>query len=320
MEQLYTLLGNHLVIGALTALIGASVMLGSFAALRAAGMRADPLRRRLAELGQQVQDSVPKAAPGNLGKALQPLAPFLLPKKEEERETLRLKLIRAGFRSDAAAINLYLAKMILFAALPAIVVGWLGSSTEVQPVYIMFFGAWAAFIGMFLPNLYLRHRIGARQQEMMNSLPDALDLLVSCTEAGLGLNGALQRVARQMHISSPLLAHELEQVNAEIRGGVDRIVALKNLAVRTGLEEIRGLVSLLSQSLRFGTPIADILRIYAEEFRDKRSQRAEEQAALVGTKLIFPLCFCIFPAFFVVAVGPAVIGVTRAMSGVHFGS
>lgn len=319
MDQLLTLLGNETIVNLLTAIFGAAVMLGSYIALRAVGLRTDPLRRRLAELGQQAQETAPKGS-NALGNALRPLALSLLPKKEKERETLRLKLVRAGFRSDVAAINLYLIKISLFILLPATVTIWLSSSTGLHPVYTMFFGAWAAFIGMFLPNIYLNQRIASRQHEMMNTLPDALDLLVSCTEAGLGLNGALQRVARQMHISSPLLAHELEQVNAEIRSGVDRIAALRNLSVRTGLEEIRGLVSLLSQSLRFGSPVADILRIYAEEFRDKRSQRAEEQAALVGTKLIFPLCFCIFPAFFVVSVGPAVIGVVRAMSGVHFGA
>jgi tight adherence protein C len=318
LDRLLELLSDKATIGVLAAFVGAIVMAVSYAALWAANARSNPLRRRLAELGLQVQEIVPKSRSA-LGNTLRPLAPFLLPKKEKERETLRLQLVRAGYRSDGAAINLYLIKIILFMVLPTITVIWLNSSTRVHPIYIMFFGASAAFIGMFLPNLYLRQRVAARQHAMMDALPDALDLLVSCTEAGLGLNGALQRVARQMYISGPLLAHELDQVNAEIRGGVDRIVALKNLSSRTGLEEIRGLVSLLSQSLRFGSPIADILRIYSEEFRDKRSQRAEEQAALVGTKLIFPLCFCIFPAFFVVSVGPAVIGVIRVMSGVNLG-
>jgi tight adherence protein C len=169
---------------------------------------------------------------------------------------------------------------------------------------------------MILPNVYLSRHIENRHRDMLNALPDALDLLVSCTEAGLGLNAALQRVAKQMDISSPLLGQELEQVNAEIRGGMDRIAALRNLTHRTGLNEIRGLVSLLSQSVRFGSAVADILRVYAEEFRDKRTQRAEEQAALVGTKLIFPLCFCIFPSFFIVAIGPAVVALVVAFTAV----
>ena len=149
----------------------------------------------------------------------------------------------------------------------------------------------------------------------MNGFPDALDILVICTEAGLGLNAALQRVTDELGVSYPELMEELEMVNAEIRIGVDRVVALRGLADRTGIEEIRGLVTLLTQSLRFGTSIAQTLRIYSEEFRDKRAQRAEEEAAKIATKMIFPLVFCMFPAFFIVAIGPAILGVMKAFKG-----
>ena len=303
----------------LALVIGAIVMIVAYNLMSAVGTQADPLRRRIRELWSE-EPREQAGGHSSLFGAIRPLGRYLLPQHEKERETLRTQLQRAGFASEAAAVNLHVVKLVLILLSPTIVCVWLNSRMELQTIYVVFFGALAAFIGMLMPNYYLRFRITRRQTEMMNALPDALDLLVSCTEAGLGLNGAMQRVARQMDISSPLLAHELEQVNAEIRGGIDRIVALKNFGERTGLDEIRGLVSLLSQSMRFGSPIADILRIYAEEFRDKRTQRAEEQAALVGTKLIFPLCFCIFPAFFVVSVGPAVIGVIRAMSDAHLGS
>jgi len=171
----------------------------------------------------------------------------------------------------------------------------------------------ASGIGLLLPSIFLSHRVETRKRSLMNALPDALDLLVTCTEAGLGLNQALQRVANEIEVSHPLLAEELALVNAEIRAGVDRTEALKALASRTGLEEIRGLVSLMSQSMRFGTSIADTLRIYSEEYREKRMQRAEEQAAKIGTKLIFPLVFFLWPAFFIVAVAPAVLGALRAI-------
>ncbi len=317
MNTLYAMLETPLYLGVLAAVIGGAVMFVVYAGLSFAGSRVDPLRRRVAQLGRH------EAAPvvdgkGSFGSALRPFAPYILPKREKERASLRVKLIRAGLTSDAAAINLYALKILLIVVFPLAVVSWLIWVAPVRMVFLPFFGFLSAFIGMVLPDLYLNWRIATRQRELLNALPDALDLLVSCTEAGLGLNGALQRVARQMSISSPLLARELEQVNAEIRGGVDRIVSLKNMVQRTGLDEIRGLVSLLAQSLRFGTPIAEILRIYADEFRDKRMQKAEEQAALVGTKLIFPLCFCIFPAFFVVSVGPAVVGVIRAMQASNF--
>lgn len=318
MDYLLNIAGRYMIVlvAVITCIV---VVLATYSLLTVVGTRLDPLRRRLKGLGQEDAASTTRAN-SDLLSAIRPLGQYLLPQKEKERETLRLQLIRAGFRSEAAAINLYALKFILIVVSPAVVCVLLLNYFDLHPAYVAFFGALAAFVGMMLPNIYLRYRIASRQKEMMDALPDALDLLVSCTQAGLGLNGAMQRVARQMSISSPLLALELEQVNAEIRGGVDRIVALRNLGERTGLREIRGLVSLLSQSMRFGSPIAEILRIYSEEFRDRRTQYAEEQAALIGTKLIFPLVFCIFPSFFVVSVGPAVVGVVRAMSGVHFGS
>ena len=139
-------------------------------------------------------------------------------------------------------------------------------------------------------------------------------MLVVCVEAGLGMSQAIQRVADELTVSHPELATELALVNAEIRAGVDRVVALKNLADRTGLDDIKGLVSLLVQTLRFGTSVAESLRVYSEEFRDRRMQRAEEEAAKMGTKLIFPLVLFMFPGFFVIAVGPAVVGLISVFS------
>jgi tight adherence protein C len=138
--------------------------------------------------------------------------------------------------------------------------------------------------------------------------------MVVCIESGLGLGQTIDRVADELMVSHPELAEELALVNAEMRAGVESVTALKNLADRTGLEDIRGLVSTLVQTLRFGTSVADGLRVYSEEFRDKRMQNAEERAAKIGTKMIFPLVFFMFPAFFVVAVGPAVVQMIDAFS------
>jgi tight adherence protein C len=160
---------------------------------------------------------------------------------------------------------------------------------------------------LILPNVALNHLVERRQKRLRDGFPDALDMLVVCVEAGLGLMAAMQRVADELRFSHPELANEFALVTAEMRAGVDRVTALKGLAARTGLEDVQGLVSLLVQTLKFGTSIAESLRVYAEEFRDKRMQRAEEQAAKIGTKLIFPLIFCLWPSFFVVAVGPAVL-------------
>jgi tight adherence protein C len=170
-------------------------------------------------------------------------------------------------------------------------------------------------LGFLAPSMWLDRRAQARQRQLRIGFPDALDLLVVCVEAGLGLAPALQRVADDLMISYPELGTELALVNAEIRAGVERTQALKNLAERTGLEDIRGLVALLVQTMRFGTGIADALRVYSEEFRDKRMQAAEEVAAKMGTKMIFPLVACLFPSFFLIAIGPAALAMMTVFKG-----
>ncbi len=166
---------------------------------------------------------------------------------------------------------------------------------------------------MLLPEFVLNHLAQKRERLLRRGFPDALDLLVVCTEAGLGLPAALQRVAEEMTASFPELASELALVNAEIRAGVDRPVALLNLSKRTNLRDIRGLVAALSQSMRLGSSIADTLRVYADELRDKRWQKAEEEAAKISVKMLFPVLLCLFPAIFVVLAGPAAIGLLKAL-------
>ena len=179
---------------------------------------------------------------------------------------------------------------------------------------IVFGAVLAAFIGVRLPDHRARDVRQRRIKRLRNGLPDALDLLVVCVESGLGLAPAIERVARELEFSHPDLAQELSLVNAEMRAGVERPVALRNLAARSGVDDINGLVGLLVQTIRFGTSVAEALRVYSEEFRDKRMQKAEEQAAKIGTKMIFPLVLCLFPSFFIVAIGPAVL---RIIAGVQ---
>jgi tight adherence protein C len=197
--------------------------------------------------------------------------------------------------------------VLLVLLLPAIVLFVVQWFPDLSTSKIMMYAAFAAGAGMLLPNSVLDRLVTRRMRKLRNAFPDALDLLVVCVESGLGLSAAIQRVADEIGVSHPDLAKELALVNAEIRAGVDRNAALRNLADRTGLDDIRGLVSLLIQTMRFGTSVADALRVYSEEFRDKRMQKAEEEAAKIGTKLIFPLVFCLFPSFFTVAIGPSVI-------------
>ena len=185
-----------------------------------------------------------------------------------------------------------------------------GLETQSAVIFAMI----AAGVGMFTPNLVLSRLIDRRTKALRNGFPDALDLLVVCVESGLGLAAAIQRVADELDVSHPELAFELSTVNAEIRAGRPREQALRNLADRTGLPDIRGLVGLLVQTMRFGTGVSDALRVYSEEFRDKRMQRAEEQAAKMGTTLLFPLVLCMFPVFFIIAIGPAVLRILDWMA------
>jgi tight adherence protein C len=264
-----------------------------------------PLKQRLRRLTGQTDATADFQF--QVMQAARALAPLLSSKNTGEQNRIRLELVQAGYRGRQAVSVFYGAKILLCLVLAGLVLFLAPMVSGIQSSQIMMALGVSAAIGLLLPSVYVSRRRKHRQTELMGGFPDALDLLVACTEAGLGLNAALARVASEMSVSHRTLAEELELVNAEIRAGVDRIRALKSLADRTGLDEIRGLVSLLAQSMQFGTSVADALRVYADEFRDKRMQRAEELAAKMGTKLIFPLLLCMFPSFFIVAVGPAVV-------------
>jgi tight adherence protein C len=185
------------------------------------------------------------------------------------------------------------------------------------PAWLAVLGAlWGFAIGWLFPGMVVSSRTRKRQKEMVKALPDALDLLVVCVEAGLGLNQAMVRVAQEIGHVSPVLGEQLELTNLEIRAGTPRDEALRNLGERTGVEDIQSFVGMLIQTDRFGTSIADALRVHADVLRTKRRQRAEEAAAKTAIKMLFPLVFFIFPAMFVVILGPAVIQVIRGLSGV----
>lgn len=246
--------------------------------------------------------------------AMGPVAGYVLPQKDAERDDMTQKLARAGFRSPQALQVFYLTKSLLAVALPMLVlIGWRWFP-DIEGSTLTYAMA-ASGIGLLGPNFVLRRLIERRVRSIRNGFPDALDLLVVCVESGLGLASAIQRVADELFVSHPELAFELSTVNAEIRAGMPREQALRNLADRTGLPDIKGLVGLLVQTMRFGTSVSDALRIYSDEFRDKRMQLAEEQAAKMGTKLVFPLIFCMFPVFFIVAIGPAVLSIMDWIAG-----
>ncbi len=268
---------------------------------------ANPLRRRMGLGGDAplVKDRLMIRVTTALG----PVASYILPQKALQRHNVTRQLARAGFRSPQALQVFYATKSLLAVALPMLVV--IGSRwfPEIETRSTFTYAMFAAGIGLLGPNFVLRKLVEKRIKNLRNAFPDALDLLVVCVEAGLGLAAAIQRVADELDVSYPELAFELSTVSAEVRAGMPREQALRNLADRTGVPDIRGLVGLLVQTMRFGTSVSDALRVYSDEFRDKRMQRAEEQAAKMGTKLIFPLIFCMFPLFFIIAVGPAVLNI-----------
>jgi tight adherence protein C len=248
--------------------------------------------------------------------ALGPVSTYILPQVELERDKALMQLSRAGFRSPMALQAYYLLKTVLAMILPLIVLASASWLPRIETGTVLTYAIVSSGIGLLGPNLVLQRMLDNRMRALRNGFPDALDLLVVCVESGLGLAAAIQRVAEELEVSHPELAFELLLVNAEIRVGMPRERALKNLADRTGLEDIRGLVALLVQTMRFGTGVADALRVYSEEFRDKRTQKAEEQAAKMGTKLVFPLVLFMFPIFFIVAIGPAVLRIIDAFSKV----
>jgi tight adherence protein C len=167
--------------------------------------------------------------------------------------------------------------------------------------------------GYYLPNYVLAKAIRLRQRDIFEDFPDAVDLMTVCMEAGLGTEAALNKVADEIVHKSPQLSEELRLVNLELRAGASRDQALRNLALRTGVDEVQGFVTMIIQAGRFGTSIAQSLRVHSESVRTLRRQRAEETAAKVPLKLLFPLIFCIFPALMLVIMGPAVIQMVRVV-------
>jgi len=272
----------------------------------------DPIRLRINRLKRNSNGTM--ASEGAYMDREESLSQQLLPGTNWQNSETRTRLAHAGFRSESAQADYYAIRILSALLFPVATLFGVQFFPELETRQVITALLVSVLVGVVLPSLILDKLIESRKRKLRNAFPDALDMLVVCVEAGLGLQSALQRVAEELSISHPELSEELLLVNTEIRMGVERMTALRNMANRTGLEDIRGLVTSLDQSMRFGTNIADTLRIYSEEFRDKRLQRAEELAAKISTKMIFPLTFCMWPAFFLIMVGPALLGVLAVMA------
>lgn len=235
-----------------------------------------------------------------------------LGERVEKRRTdggeTRMRLVQAGFRGPSVVAMYWGARL----ALPLGMVGFTVMLAPLAGPRVLILTFWMAVIGYVLPSFYVGSRAARRQTEIRLALPDALDSLVVCVEAGLGLNAALVRVSEEIRHISVLLSAELAMVNLEIRAGTPREEAMHNLADRTGVDDVRSLVAMLVQTERFGTSIAQALRVHSDTLRTKRRQRAEEAAAKTAIKMLFPLIFFIFPAMFTVILGPAFMQIADA--------
>lgn len=243
-----------------------------------------------------------------------PLARLALPKEGWEESRLRVRFMNAGLRHSSIPILYFAAKAGLALALPlaaSIVLGLTVNSPAWRTNHTLFVLLLAAATGYYLPNLLLAMRVRRYQRDVLEAFPDAIDLIIVCVEAGLGLDAAIARAGEEIRLRSPELADELYLVGLELRVGLSREQALRNLALRTGLDDVAALTTMLIQTDRFGTSIADALRVHADAVRTRRRQKAEEAAAKIPLKLLFPLIFCIFPSLMLVLLGPAVISIYR---------
>ncbi len=243
-----------------------------------------------------------------------PLANLSLPKEGWENSVLRTRFMNAGFRNSSAPAIYFAAKTILAIGLPMIVFFVLRNAPGQRSGNVILLWLFlSAAIGYYLPNILLSNTIARRQREIFETFPDALDLMTVCVEAGLAMDAALARVAAEIGLKSEVLSDELNLVTLELRAGSSKEKALRNLALRTGVEDVDALVAMLIQSERFGTSIAASLRVQSDQLRTKRRQRAEEAAAKIALKLLFPLIFFIFPALLVVLMGPAFLQISRVL-------
>jgi tight adherence protein C len=277
--------------------------------------RASDVRLRVKDVG--VADGASFGATAGrwqrrLAELLRPVAKLAQSNEAEDTSRIRSRFMQAGWRSPAAPSIFFGLKTLLALLMPMLGLAFIqifsvkltGNTAAVVLLLL-------AAIGYYLPNIRLASRTAERKREIFEAFPDATDLIIVCIEAGLGTEMAIARTAREMSLRSKALAEELELIGVELRMGASRERALRNFAARTGVDEISMFVAMILQADRFGTSIGDALRVHAEELRLRRRLRAEEQAAKIPLKLLFPLIFGIFPALLLVLLGPAFIQIYR---------
>jgi len=299
MDVLFTIL-IFLALTGVFALLGLNVWVWPRAAIdRVTASAADPQSQEVSHPSLAFRDLLKKL--GNL-----------VPASPKDTTIMQRRLIRAGFRNPNALKLLYGAKFIMAILVPVMAVGPIAGSSWESSTKVMASIASVA-IGFFGPNEYVRTVASRRQKQIRRGLPNALDLLVVSVESGLGLDQAIVQVAKELETAHPEITEEFSLMNLELKAGKRRIEALRNLADRTNVDDLKKLVAVLIQADRFGTSIAATLRNHAEFMRVQARQVAEEKAAKLGVKLVFPIFFCILPSLFVVTVGPMAFKVVREL-------
>jgi tight adherence protein C len=280
-----------------------------------------PGQARMRQAMGQRGDEPANAWTERVVKTLAPAGKVVMPADGWENSPLRRTFMHAGIRSERAILFFFASKMVLAVGVASLFMFGAGfSQTALSFNSSLLLAIGFAAFGYYVPNLYIRHRERVRQREVFDKLPDAIDLMTVMVEAGLGLDAAIARVGEEISVQSPVLEEEFRLVALELRAGASREQALRNLALRTGVGEVELFVSMLVQTDRFGTSMAESLRVHSESLRTKRRLRLEEAAAKISLKLLFPLLFCIFPSIMIVLLGPAVISIYRVFFRMASGS
>lgn len=302
-----------MILVAFSVLLFAAVSIGAYAIWLQLVAQSDPIAMRL----RQLRTAHPRSST-DLDLSRPPLLLALVARlggflpARQGRNALRSGLVAAGYRRPEVVLVFLGSKVLLAATLPLLWVAIAYATARPLGDAVAWTGVLAG-VGFYLPSILLSFRQRSRRDEIIVALPDALDLMVVCVEAGLGMSAALQRVAGEIRLASPALSDELGTVHQEMQAGIARADALRNLAQRTGVDEVFALVAMLIQTDRLGTSVAQALRAHAESMRVRRRQRAEQMARKASIKLAFPLVFLILPALLTIILGPAAIQLLKAL-------
>lgn len=310
----------HTAIKILAVMLSGAAVFSSVIALSGLATENSAIKQRLAEIirrGRSPEGGAGSRKPGTqrVEAMINILSRLSLPEEGWQNSNLKVRFLQAGIRNKNAPRYYLAAKTVLALMLPAMLALYLQFSRQhFATAHYVIIALLAAAAGYYLPEMWLRFITRTRLDRMRDSLPDMIDLMVVCTESGMGIDGAIARISREMSRTNPDLAQEFYLSSIEMRAGASRVEALRNLALRTRLGDLEELVSVLVQADRFGTSLTDSLRVQSDMMRTRRTQRAEEIAAKIPVKMALPLVLFIFPTLMIVLLGPAIIQIIEAFS------